>query len=164
MYFYSEREFGWTFLDSVYYCFVALSTIGFGDLVPNQGKKPDSSYERGMWIVRLMYLGLGLSLLSSIFTSVLCAAKQIQGLMPCKRGKRIFKQCHTHLLYLLQSLFCQSSPVKTLYCRKNNRKLLPYFSTLHIKQYQMTYVILKKEQPSVIFHSSLSTFLGTRKP
>jgi len=85
MYFYSEKE--WTFLDSVYYCFVALSTIGFGDLVPNQGREPDSSYERGMWIVRLMYLGLGLSLLSSIFTSVLCAAKQIQGLMPCKRGK-----------------------------------------------------------------------------
>jgi len=84
MYFYSEKE--WTFLDSVYYCFVALSTIGFGDLVPNQGREPDSSYERGMWIVRLMYLGLGLSLLSSIFTSVLCAAKQIQGLMPCKRG------------------------------------------------------------------------------
>jgi len=85
MYFYSETE--WTFLDSVYYCFVALSTIGFGDLVPNQGKEPDSSYERGMWIVRLMYLGLGLSLLSSIFTSVLYAGKQIQGLMPLKRGK-----------------------------------------------------------------------------
>lgn len=87
MYFYSEKEFGWTFLDSVYYCFVALSTIGFGDLVPNEGKEPDSSYERGMWIVRLMYLGLGLSLLSSVFTSVLSAAKEIQSLMPCNRGK-----------------------------------------------------------------------------
>lgn len=87
MYFYSEREFGWTFLDCVYYCFVALSTIGFGDLVPNEGKEPDSSYERGMWIVRLMYLGFGLSLLSSVFTSVLSAVKEIRGIMPCKRGK-----------------------------------------------------------------------------
>lgn len=87
MYYFSEREFGWTFLDCVYYCFVALSTIGFGDLVPNEGKEPDSSYERGMWIVRLMYLGLGLSLLSSVFTSVCSAAKQIRSLMPCKRGK-----------------------------------------------------------------------------
>ncbi|KAJ7354883.1 hypothetical protein OS493_029440 [Desmophyllum pertusum] len=86
MYYYSEREFGWTFLDCVYYCFVALSTIGFGDLVPNEGKEPDSSYERGMWIIRLMYLGLGLSLLSSVFTSVLSAAKEIQSIMPCKRG------------------------------------------------------------------------------
>lgn len=84
MYFYSEKT--WTFLDSVYYCFVALSTIGFGDLVPNEGKEPNSSYEQGMWIVRLMYLGMGLSLLSSVFTSVCSAAKQIQSLMPRKRG------------------------------------------------------------------------------
>lgn len=83
MYYYSETE--WTFLDCVYYCFVALSTIGFGDLVPNEGKAPNTSYEKGMWIVRLMYLGLGLSLLSSVFTSVCSAAKQIQSLMPCKR-------------------------------------------------------------------------------
>lgn len=87
MYYYSEREFGWTYLDCVYYCFVALSTIGFGDLVPNEGKEPDSPYERGMWIVRVMYLALGLSLLSSVFTSVLSAAKEIQSVIPCKRGK-----------------------------------------------------------------------------
>ncbi|XP_027044011.1 two pore potassium channel protein sup-9-like isoform X2 [Pocillopora damicornis] len=86
MYYYSEREFGWTYLDCVYYCFVALSTIGFGDLVPNEGKEPDSPYERGMWIVRVMYLALGLSLLSSVFTSVLSAAKEIQSVIPCKRG------------------------------------------------------------------------------
>lgn len=85
MYYYSEKKIGWTFLDCVYYCFVALSTIGFGDLVPNEGKEPKSSYEQGMWIVRLMYLGMGLSLLSSVFTSVGSAAKQIQSLMPCKR-------------------------------------------------------------------------------
>ena len=86
MYYYSEKKNGWTFLDCVYYCFVALSTIGFGDLVPNEGMVPNSSYEKGMWIVRLMYLGMGLSLLSSVFTSVWSAAKQIQSLMPCKRG------------------------------------------------------------------------------
>ena len=34
---YSQTE-QWSFLDSVYYCFVTFSTIGFGDLVPNQGK------------------------------------------------------------------------------------------------------------------------------
>lgn len=88
MYYYSEQEFGWTYLDCVYYCFVALSTIGFGDLVPNEGKEPDSPYERGMWIVRVMYLALGLSLLSSVFTSVLSAAKEIQSVIPCKRDKR----------------------------------------------------------------------------
>lgn len=35
MYFYFEREFDWIFFDSVYYCFVVLSMIGFGDLVLN---------------------------------------------------------------------------------------------------------------------------------
>lgn len=88
MYYYSEKEFGWTYLDCVYYCFVALSTIGFGDLVPNEGKEPNSAYEKSMWIVRVMYLGLGLSLLSSVFTSVLSAAKEIQSIIPCKRDKR----------------------------------------------------------------------------
>ena len=92
MYYYSEREFGWTFLDCVYYCFVALSTVGFGDLVPNQGKEPDSSYERGMWIVRLMYLGFGLSLLSSVFTSVASAAKEIRNLLSCRKGKAYKKK------------------------------------------------------------------------
>ena len=27
----------WTYLEGVYYCFITFSTIGFGDLVPNQG-------------------------------------------------------------------------------------------------------------------------------
>lgn len=87
MYYYSERDNGWTFLDCVYYCFVALATIGFGDLVPNEGREPDTSYEKGMWFVRLLYLGLGLSLLSGIFTSVVSATKEIESVLPCKRGK-----------------------------------------------------------------------------
>ena len=35
---YSQSE-DWRFLDAVYYCFITFSTIGFGDLVPNQGEK-----------------------------------------------------------------------------------------------------------------------------
>ena len=87
MYYYSERENGWTFLDSVYYCFTALSTIGFGDLVPNEGKAPNQPYEKAIWFFRLLYLGLGLSLVSSVFTSICSAAKEIRALLPCKKGK-----------------------------------------------------------------------------
>lgn len=29
----------WTFLDGLYFCFVTFTTIGFGDLVPNEGKR-----------------------------------------------------------------------------------------------------------------------------
>ena len=28
----------WTFLDGLYFCFVTFTTIGFGDLVPNEGQ------------------------------------------------------------------------------------------------------------------------------
>lgn len=34
---YSQTEH-WSFFDGIYFCFVTFSTIGFGDLVPNQGK------------------------------------------------------------------------------------------------------------------------------
>ena len=33
------QEEEWNFLEGVYFCFITFSTIGFGDLVPNGGKK-----------------------------------------------------------------------------------------------------------------------------
>ncbi len=33
---YSNLESDWNYLDSVYYCFITFSTIGFGDLVPTE--------------------------------------------------------------------------------------------------------------------------------
>ncbi|XP_020901704.1 potassium channel subfamily K member 5 isoform X2 [Exaiptasia diaphana] len=86
MYYYSEKDKGWTYLDSVYYSFVAMSTIGFGDLVPNEGKEPETNYERVMWFIRLLFLGLGLSLVSSVFTSVSGATKQIKTAYMSKKG------------------------------------------------------------------------------
>lgn len=77
MYYYFEWEFGWIYLDCVYYCFVVLSMIGFGDLVLNEGKELDLFYEWGMWIVCVMYLVLGFLLLLSVFIFVLSVVKEI---------------------------------------------------------------------------------------
>lgn len=81
----------WDFLASVYYCFVVFSTIGFGDLVPNQGRAPTEDYLIGMIIMRAVLLIIGLSTLSSVLTSVVCAAEEINATIPkfcCIKKKR----------------------------------------------------------------------------
>ena len=37
---------GWTYFESMYYCFVTLTTVGFGDFVPTQA--PDGSFSQGL--------------------------------------------------------------------------------------------------------------------
>lgn len=36
-----QLEPGWDYLESVYYCFITFSTIGFGDLVPNAVRRDE---------------------------------------------------------------------------------------------------------------------------
>ena len=67
----------WTYVDSMYYCFVAMATIGFGDLVPNRGKAPDTPEEKGIWFLRAFYISIGLSLVSTVFTALSNVMEQI---------------------------------------------------------------------------------------
>ncbi|XP_067015797.1 two pore potassium channel protein sup-9 [Anabrus simplex] len=56
----------WNFLDSSYFCFISLSTIGFGDLVP--GDKIYASQEIQLsFIFCSMYLMLGMALIAMCF-------------------------------------------------------------------------------------------------
>ncbi|GAB1859539.1 Potassium channel subfamily K member 9 [Camponotus japonicus] len=63
-YLFSERE-KWSFLDSAYFCFITLTTIGFGDFVP--AYKLDAQY--GIALCSL-YLLFGIALLAMSFNLV----------------------------------------------------------------------------------------------
>ncbi|XP_065066716.1 potassium channel subfamily K member 4-like isoform X2 [Rhopilema esculentum] len=71
----------WTYIDSIYYCFVALATIGFGDLVPNDGQAPETSFEKALWGLRALYISIGLSLVSTVFTAISNAIEEINALL-----------------------------------------------------------------------------------
>lgn len=53
---------GWPFLDGVYFCFMSLSTIGFGDLVPGLRKESSST----IWFCSF-YIMLGMALTAMCF-------------------------------------------------------------------------------------------------
>ncbi|KAJ7381148.1 hypothetical protein OS493_004746 [Desmophyllum pertusum] len=72
----------WDYLASVYYCFIVFSTIGFGDLVPNQGRAPTEDFLIAMMLLRAAVLIFGLSTLSSVLTSVVSAAEEINTTLP----------------------------------------------------------------------------------
>lgn len=55
----------WDFLTGFYFCFVTLTSIGFGDIVPGSGATDWDSDEKGVLIV--LYLLFGMSLLAMSF-------------------------------------------------------------------------------------------------
>ncbi|XP_061467927.1 potassium channel subfamily K member 13 [Rhineura floridana] len=65
---------GWTYIESLYFCFVAFSTIGFGDLVSSQNAQYDSQglYRLGNFIFMLM----GVCCMYSLFNVISIVIKQ----------------------------------------------------------------------------------------
>ncbi|KAH7960043.1 hypothetical protein HPB49_016626 [Dermacentor silvarum] len=59
----------WNYLDGSYFCFVTLSTIGFGDLVPGDTVVSDSGSQEKLVICSL-YLLVGLALIAMCFNLV----------------------------------------------------------------------------------------------
>ena len=68
-----NAESGWTYVDSVYFAFVSLSTIGFGDLI-NGGGEVEKRLGNWMWAYRvftILWLVSGLSFIFMVNTLIL---------------------------------------------------------------------------------------------
>uniref|UniRef100_A0AAR5PXI8 Potassium channel domain-containing protein n=1 Tax=Dendroctonus ponderosae TaxID=77166 RepID=A0AAR5PXI8_DENPD len=61
---------GWDYLDAAYFCFITLTTIGFGDLVPAKGVSQDRDYATISIALCSLYLLFGISLLAMSFNLV----------------------------------------------------------------------------------------------
>ena len=56
---------GWDYLTGSYFCFITLSTIGFGDIVPGTDMKKWASHEK--LVLCVLWLAFGLSLIAMCF-------------------------------------------------------------------------------------------------
>ncbi|XP_013776127.1 TWiK family of potassium channels protein 18-like, partial [Limulus polyphemus] len=61
---------GWNYLDGAYFCFVTLSTIGFGDLVPGDTVVSDTPGSQEKLVICSLYLLGGMALIAMCFTLV----------------------------------------------------------------------------------------------
>ena len=61
---------GWDPLDASYFCFVTVSTIGFGDLVPGYANDFKAEAETSRLIGSAMYMLFGMAILSMCFSLI----------------------------------------------------------------------------------------------
>ncbi len=69
---------GWDMHHSIYFWFITLTTIGFGDYVPYEGRRPKSTQTTIMYYSGTIYLLIGLSLIASL---VHCITGLLEGRM-----------------------------------------------------------------------------------
>lgn len=98
---YSPME-NWSYVDSLYFCFVAFSTIGFGDLVSSQREHYDSqgAYRLG----NCLFILMGVCCIYSLFNVISIVIKQtlnwILGKLVCSGQHQLSSCCERGCLWL----------------------------------------------------------------
>lgn len=87
---FSEWE-QWDFLDSSYFCFISLSTIGFGDIVPGNNVIASEVIELS-FIFCSMYLMLGMALIAMCFN--LMQEEVVHKMRGCMRSIKFMLSCN----------------------------------------------------------------------
>ncbi|XP_064806321.1 potassium channel subfamily K member 12 [Oncorhynchus masou masou] len=83
---------GWAYLDSLYFCFVTFSTIGFGDLVSSQ--RADYEYQPLYRLANCLFILMGVCCIYSLFNVISIVIKQV-------------------LNWMLQNLCCQRCNIRS---------------------------------------------------
>ncbi|NXS15866.1 KCNKD protein, partial [Mystacornis crossleyi] len=88
---------GWSYFDSLYFCFVAFSTIGFGDLVSSQNIRYDSQglYRFGNFVFILM----GVCCIYSLFNVISIVIKQSINWILKKLACKCCHRCQRRLFH-----------------------------------------------------------------
>ncbi|MBN3320181.1 KCNKC protein, partial [Atractosteus spatula] len=83
---------GWNYIDSLYYCFVTFSTIGFGDLVSSQ----NAAYEnQGLYrFGNFVFILMGVCCIYSLFNVISIVIKQVLNWMLKKMDCLCCRRCH----------------------------------------------------------------------
>ncbi len=70
---------GWSFHESVYFWFITITTVGFGDYVPYEGRKPKTLLVTLLYYIGSFYLLIGLALIASL---IQCISILLEGRIP----------------------------------------------------------------------------------
>ncbi|XP_068609745.1 potassium channel subfamily K member 13b [Brachionichthys hirsutus] len=88
---YSVAE-GWGYLDSLYFCFVAFSTIGFGDMVSSQRVVYEGSATAAYQLGNLLFILTGVCCIYSLFNVISIVIKQVLNWL-LRRMEAAFRRC-----------------------------------------------------------------------
>uniref|UniRef100_A0A8C6SF51 Potassium channel, subfamily K, member 12 like n=1 Tax=Neogobius melanostomus TaxID=47308 RepID=A0A8C6SF51_9GOBI len=107
---YSSME-NWSYIDSLYFCFVAFSTIGFGDLVSSQRQQYES---QAMYrLANCLFILMGVCCIYSLFNVISIIIKQtlnwILGKLVCSGSLQTCSCCTAGCRWL-----CCPAPIKNL--------------------------------------------------